>query len=69
MDQMMVDVTNIPGVTEGDEVVLMGNDLPAEELAKAGDSFNYEMVCSISRRVPRQYLLEGNPSFIVDYLN
>ena len=68
MDQMMVDVTSIPGVTEGDEVVLMGEGLPAEELAKAGDSFNYEMVCSISRRVPRQYLLEGKPVFTVDYL-
>lgn len=69
MDQIMVDVTNIPDVQPGDEVVLMGKGLPAEELAKAGDSFNYELVCSVSRRVPRQYILDGKPAFTVDYLN
>ena len=69
MDQMMVDVTDIPGVQEGDDVVLMGDGISAEELAQAGDSFNYELVCSVSRRVPRQYLLDGKPAFTIDYLN
>ena len=68
MDQMMVDVTAIPGVEIGNEVMLMGNDLPAEELASASNSFNYEMVCSISHRVPRQYMVDGKPAFSVDYL-
>lgn len=69
MDQMMVDVTDIPDVASGDDVVLMGPGLPAEELASAGDSFNYELVCSVSRRVPRQYILNGEPAFAIDYLN
>ncbi len=69
MDQMMVDVTDIPGVQEGDDVVLMGEGISAEELAKAGDSFNYELVCSVSRRVPRQYIINGESVFTVDYLN
>ena len=69
MDQMMVDVTNIPDVQAGDDVVLMGDGISAEELAEAGASFNYELVCSISRRVPRQYILDGKPAFTVDYLN
>ena len=69
MDQMMVDVTDVPDVQAGDEVVLMGDGLSAEELAEAGDSFNYELVCSVSRRVPRQYILDGKPAFTIDYLN
>ena len=68
MDQLMVDVTDIPDVRPGDDVLLMGQGLPAEELAKAGDSFNYELVCSVNRRVPRQYILDGKPAFTVDYL-
>ena len=69
MDQMMVDVTDIPHVQPGDDVVLMGDGISAEDLAEAGASFNYELVCSISRRVPRQYLTQGKPAFTVDYLN
>jgi len=55
----MVDVTDIPGVQMGDPVVLMGTDgdltISAEEIAAASDSFNYEQVCSLSKRVPRVY--------------
>ena len=69
MDQMMVDVTDIPHVQPGDDVVLMGDGISAEDLAEAGASFNYELVCSISRRVPRQYLINGKPAFTIDYLN
>lgn len=69
MDQIMVDVTDIPGVQPGDDVVLMGEGISAEEIAKAADSFNYEQVCAISRRVPRQYIVDGKPAFAVDYLN
>ena len=68
MDQMMVDVTDIPDVQPGDDVVLMGESISAETIAKACDSFNYEQVCSVSRRVPRQYILDGKPAFTVDYL-
>lgn len=68
MDQMMVDVTDIPDVQQSDDVVLMGDRISAELLAENCHSFNYEQVCSISRRVPRQYILDGKPAFTVDYL-
>ncbi|MCD8052598.1 MAG: alanine racemase [Lachnospiraceae bacterium] len=59
MDQMMVDVTEIPGAAEGDEVTLVGHDgeaeLPVEALSELSGRFNYEFVCEISRRVPRIY--------------
>ena len=72
MDQMMVDVTDIPGVTEGDRVTLVGTDgtetITMEEIAAAADSFNYEFVCGISRRVPRIYVSQGEKVHSVHYL-
>ncbi len=72
MDQMMVDVTDIPGVTVGDQVVLLGTDgectITVEEIAAAADTFNYEFVCGISRRVPRYYLQDGKVISSVHYL-
>jgi len=59
MDQCMVDVTGIPGVQVGDEAVLFGRQgdqfLPVEEVAAKMGTINYEMVCLISKRVPRVY--------------
>ena len=72
MDQMMVDVTDIPGVEVGDRVVLIGKDgectITMEEIAAAADSFNYEFVCGISRRVPRFYRQNGEIIRQVHYL-
>ena len=72
MDQMMVDVTHIPNVKVGDTVVLIGADgeksISMEEIAAAADSFNYEFVCGIGRRVPRYYLREGKIVQQVNYL-
>lgn len=72
MDQFMVDVTDIPGVTPGDRVVLMGTDgeetISAEALSAAADSFNYEQVCNVSRRVSRVYLRRGKEAFRRNYL-
>ena len=72
MDQMMVDVTDIPGVERGDRVVLMGRDgeetITIEQIAAAADSFNYEFVCGISRRVPRIYSRNGKTVHSVHYL-
>ena len=72
MDQMMVDVTHIPGVETGDKVVLIGRDgdreITTEEIAEAADSFNYEFVCGISRRVPRFYRQKGQIVHQVHYL-
>lgn len=72
MDQMMVDVTHIPNVKVGDTVVLIGTDgektITMEEIAAAADSFNYEFVCGIGRRVPRYYLQKGEIVQQVNYL-
>ena len=72
MDQMMVDVTDIPDVKPGDPVVLMGADgeewISAELLAEAAESFNYEQVCAIGRRCPRHYYRHGKRTQRVDYL-
>ena len=72
MDQLMVDVTHIPGVCPADPVTLIGTDgearITVEEIAQAADSFNYEFVCSIGRRAPRQYYRGGQLIHRVDYL-
>ncbi len=53
MDQFTVDVSQIDGVKQGDEVLLFGKDLPVEEIARICGTINYEIVCGISPRVPR----------------
>ncbi len=72
MDQMMVDVTDIPGVQLNDRVVLVGKygdeEITMEQIAAAADSFNYEFVCGISRRVPRLYCRDGKTVHSVHYL-
>ena len=72
MDQMMVDVTAIPGVQVGDQVTLVGTDgdetITMEEISARADSFNYEFVCGISRRVPRLYVQDGKTTHTVHYL-
>ena len=72
MDQMMVDVTDIPEVTLNDRVVLVGKsgdeEITMEQLAAAMDTINYEVVCGISRRVPRVYCRRGKTVHSVHYL-
>ncbi len=72
MDQMMVDVTEIPGVTVGDTVTLVGTDGPetitVEKIAAHAGTFNYEFICGISRRVPRFYFRNGRLYREVHYL-
>jgi len=72
MDQMMVDVTGIPGVSEGTPVTLVGRnedlEITMEQISAAAGSFNYEFVCGISRRVPRLYLRGGKAVHSVHYL-
>ncbi|MBO4468084.1 MAG: alanine racemase [Clostridia bacterium] len=53
MDQMSVDITDIPGVKTGDEVILFGKELPVEELSDLCGTINYETVCAVSARVSR----------------
>lgn len=52
MDQLVVDVTDIQ-TQIGDEVLLFGKDLPVEALAECANTINYEIVCGITKRVPR----------------
>lgn len=63
MDQMMVDVTEIPEAEMGMEVTLFGRDgdteLPLETLCDLSGRFNYEFICDINKRVPRIYNHEG----------
>ena len=73
MDQIIVDVTHIHNVCLGDPVVLIGKDgqaqITVEEIAQQADSFNYEFVCGIGRRVPRLYLQGGNVVEELHYLD
>ena len=59
MDFIMVDVTDIPRVSAGDEVVLMGRQgteqITPEEIAEKINSISYEVLCLIGKRVPRIY--------------
>ena len=60
MDQLILDVTDVPDVREGDIVTLIGKDgndeITADELAALYGTIGYEVVCGISKRVPRIYL-------------
>ena len=72
MDQFMVDVSHIDGVKVRDDVTLIGQDgdreVTVEEVAAPANSFNYELVCNISRRVPRTYIRDGRELGQVNYL-
>lgn len=63
MDQFMVDVTDIPNVKQGDVVTLVGKDqkhcITVEEVAANANSFNYEFICNIGKRIPRVYYKDG----------
>ena len=63
MDQMMVDVSHIKGVNIFDSVTLIGSSngkfISADELANIEGTINYEVVCNISKRVPRVYIRDG----------
>lgn len=55
MDQFCVDVTEIPDAKMGDTVTIFGAGLPVEELANWAQTISYEIICGISKRVPRIY--------------
>ncbi len=56
MDMTMLDVTNVPDVKIGDVVTIFGMDASADLLAKQADTISYELICGVSKRVPRIYL-------------
>src|SRR3954469_17643907 len=59
MDLVTIDVTNIPDAVPGDEVVLLGDGITAEEIGKKSQTISYEVFCRISARVPRVYRDDG----------
>lgn len=71
MDQMMVDVTNIPDACEYDEVTLIGSDgndcITMEELGELSGRFNYELACDLGKRIPRIYYKNGIITDTKDY--
>ena len=72
MDQMIVDVTEIPEeIKIGDRVTLIGQDgeqsITAEELGNLSGRFNYELMCDLGNRIPRIYYKDGKIKYIKDY--
>ncbi len=72
MDQLMVDVTDIPEVKIGDRAVLIGRSgdeqITVDDLARLTGTINYEIICGISRRIPRVYYRNGQPVSEIHYL-
>nr|WP_296262916.1 alanine racemase [uncultured Merdimonas sp.] len=64
MDQMMVDVTEIEDVKYEDPVILVGRSqdevLPVEVLSDLSGRFNYEFVCDLGKRIPREFVRHGD---------
>ncbi len=60
MDMAMIDVTDIPDVKIGDDVVIWGNDgdryISCDEQAQKIDTISYELLCGVAKRVPRIYI-------------
>ncbi len=71
MDQTMLDVTDIPEVKEGDIVTVFGRDgdsfVSVDEVAAFANTINYEIICAVSRRVPRCYYHYGENVHNFDY--
>ncbi len=70
MDMLMIDVSQVEGgVKTGDIVTFFGDDCPitVEAVAKQCGTIGYEILCSISRRVPRVYKKGGETVEIIDY--
>ena len=72
MDQCMIDVSGEANVHAGDEVVIFGRQgdsfIPIEEIAAVCGTINYEIMCNISRRVPRVYMKNGKVVGREEYL-
>ena len=54
MDMITVDVTDLPGVATGDPVVLWGEGVPVEEIARHAGTIPYELICGVSQRVQHE---------------
>ena len=77
MDQLLVDATNIEDLEIGEQVILFGDNLvdnknsnipTADDIAKWTSSINYDIVCMVSKRVPRKYIKNNIEINVVDHL-
>ncbi|KUO72612.1 MAG: hypothetical protein APF77_10590 [Clostridia bacterium BRH_c25] len=69
MDQLMVNLMDIPEAKVGDEVILIGdNEVPLSEVAEKAGSNRNEIISIIGRRVPRVYIKDSCIVDIVDYI-
>ena len=73
MDMCMVDVSEIPEIRVGDEAALFGYDtdgtlLPCERIAQQAGTISYEILCGISKRIPRIYMQDGREQEILQYI-
>ena len=72
MDQCMIDITDIPGVQVGDEVILLGEDngikYNADDLAEELNTINYEILCLLKERIPRVYIKDGEIIKVRNYI-
>lgn len=70
MDQLMLDVSDIDGVSTGDEVIVIGdgknNTASFDDIAEMTGTINYEVICLVGKRVPRVYLHNGKSVGIMD---
>lgn len=72
MDQFMIDVTDIPDIHIGNDVILIGRqknrEVTVEEIADIIGTINYEIVCMISKRIPRVYIKNCSVLKTISYL-
>ncbi len=69
MDQCMIDVTNVNNINIGDEVTLFSDcEITADTLADWIGTINYEIICMISKRIPRIYKQHGRTVKILNFL-
>jgi alanine racemase len=65
MDMAMADVSHLPEVQPGDEVVILGrqadDEITLDELAESAGIIPHELLVRLSSRAPRVYLREGQP--------
>ena len=70
MDQLMLDVSQVPNLQEGDVVTLLGQDgkasISAEDWAETLGTISWEILCSFKHRLPRVAVNHALPNFAVD---
>ena len=72
MDQLLLDVTDIPDLSDGMQITIVGEEngqkITMEEIAAMADTVHYEIMCVIGKRVPRVYRRNGKDIGAVDYI-